>query len=136
MLFAWAIASLLRTADLEIGSQTLRVEIAETEKEREKGLMGRAKLADGEGMLFVFQTSETLSFWMKGTLIPLSIGFFDREKRLINTAEMPPPSQASQTLPVYQSASPAQYALEAPQNWFKKNKITPGMKFTLHDQAR
>jgi hypothetical protein len=53
----------------------LQVEIARTEKERARGLMRRRSLPDGKGMLFVFERDQILSFWMKDTLIPLSIAF-------------------------------------------------------------
>ena len=136
MLLAITLATLLQTAELEIGGRTLTVEIAETPRMRERGLMGRTALGSGEGMLFVFDTPEVLSFWMKDTLIPLSIGFFDEEKRLINTAEMSPHPRGGGTPPSTQSSSPAQYALEAPKNWFRENKITPGMKFTLQRSGK
>ena len=64
MILALALAALLHTAQLEIGGETLRVEIADTDKTRDRGLMGRKSLPDGEGMLFVFEKSAPLSFWM------------------------------------------------------------------------
>lgn len=136
MLLACIIATFLQTAELEIGGKMLIVEIVDTPKTRKKGLMGRSDLAEGKGMLFIFEEPSMLSFWMKNTHIPLSIGFFDEEKRLINTAEMPPSSSGTKRLPCYESLTPAQYALEASPNWFKKNNIKPGMKFTLHDRVR
>ena len=136
MILALALAALLHTAQLEIGGETLRVEIADTDKTRDRGLMGRKSLPDGEGMLFVFEKSAPLSFWMKNTLIPLSIGFFDSSKTLIRTLEMDPPPKGAASFISYESGAPAQYALEVPQHWFKKNRIKPGMKFTLHDQAQ
>jgi hypothetical protein len=136
MLLAITLAAMLQTTQLEIGGKTLTVEIAETPKTREMGLMGRTSLANGEGMLFIFDSPEVLSFWMKDTLIPLSIGFFDEKKRLINTAEMLPHPRGAGAPPSYRSSSPAQYALEAPKNWFRENKITPGMKFTLQRSSK
>lgn len=136
MLVACILAVGLQTAELEVGKKTVVVEIADTPKTRENGLMGRTHLDDGEGMLFIFDEPQILSFWMKGTLIPLSIGFFDKEKRLINTVEMSLPPSGSRALRSYESSLPAQYALEVPQNWFERNKIRPGMKFTLNDRAR
>lgn len=136
MLLTCILAVHLHTAAFEIGGKTLVVEIADTPKVREKGLMGRTSLSDGEGMLFIFEKPQVLSFWMKGTLIPLSIGFFDSEKRLIDIVEMVPPLPGEAFFPSYHSSLPAQYALEAPQNWFKRNKIQPGMKFTLNDRSR
>jgi hypothetical protein len=96
--------------------------------------MGRKSLPEGTGMLFVFEKPAYLSFWMKDTFIPLSIGFFAADKTLLGTADMAPLPRGAKSTPSYDSPGPAQYALEVPQGWFEKNRIEPGMKFTLHDQ--
>jgi len=56
----------------------IRVEVRIPE-ERGRGLMGRKELGDSEGMLFIFETEDYHSFWMKNTLLPLSIAFVDKE---------------------------------------------------------
>ena len=66
------------------GKVPLNVELADTPAERARGLMFRQSLGESEGMLFVFEKPETPSFWMKNTKIPLSIAFFDEDKKLIN----------------------------------------------------
>ena len=134
-MFAYVIAALLPTAQLELGGHSIEVEIADTPRTRARGLMGRKTLEEGHGMLFVFDRPQLLSFWMKNTLIPLSVGFFDSEKRLLNTVEMEVPGPGDSDLPSYESQGPAQYALEMPKGWFRKTKIRKGMKFTLHDQS-
>ena len=65
---------------LRQGAATLRliVEVADSEPERELGLMGRRSLASDAGMLFVFPSPVLVSFYMKDTLIPLDIAFVDR----------------------------------------------------------
>lgn len=88
--------------------------------------MGRKNLNENEGMLFVFPKKEILHFWMKNTLIPLSIGFFDENQKLIEILDMELPSQSLKT---YKSQLPSLYALEVPQGWFHDRKITLGMKF-------
>lgn len=132
-MFAFVIAALLSTAQIELGGKIATVEIADSPETRSKGLMGRTLLPEDSGMLFVFEESEILSFWMKDTLIPLSIGFFDEEQRLIHTLEMDPPT--SPFCPSYKSKAAARYALEMPQKWFSKNKIQPDMKFSFHDPS-
>ncbi|MES2272581.1 MAG: DUF192 domain-containing protein, partial [Chlamydiota bacterium] len=67
----------MATAQIELGDQILTVELADTEVSITHGLMGRKTLRPGYGMLFVYKKPQILSFWMKNTLIPLSIGFFD-----------------------------------------------------------
>lgn len=133
MYFTSLFALMLQTAQLKIDHATINVEIADTPSARKQGLMGREALSDNSGMLFVFEKSEILSFWMKDTKIPLSIGFFDKDKKLLQIEDMTPPLDHGSSLKTYTSRAPAQYALEVPQNWFTRNKITPGMKFSLHD---
>lgn len=114
---------------IRFGGKTLTVEIADTMEKRAHGLMFREKLAGDHGMLFIFEGEEPLSFWMKNTLIPLSIGYFDKDKKLIEVHEMVP-AVAGEALPKsYPSSKPAMYALEMPRGWFSKNKITSGAKF-------
>jgi uncharacterized membrane protein (UPF0127 family) len=132
-LFCSLIALFLHTAKLQIENHTIQVEVAQTSLERERGLMERSSLSDGEGMLFVYEEPSFLIFWMKNTYIPLSIGFFNEDKVLVGILDMDPPEKGVSTLPIYKSPSPAQYALEVPQGWFQRNKIEPGAKFSLHD---
>jgi uncharacterized protein len=87
------------------------VEIADTDAARERGLMFRTQLADGHGMLFVYPDAQPRFFWMKNTLIPLDILFFDAHHRLINVSADTPPCKADPCTS-YASAAPAQYVLE------------------------
>lgn len=115
-----------------VGKHLLSVEVADTEERRARGLMFRKTLNVGEGMLFIFPKEERLSFWMKNTLIPLSIGFFDKNKRLVDVQNMQPaPSLIVDEgrLPNYTSKELSQYALEVPLGWFQQNKIDPGVVF-------
>jgi uncharacterized membrane protein (UPF0127 family) len=118
---------------LSLGKQTLTVELAETEEQKSQGLMFRKELKAGNGMLFIFQSEELRSFWMKNTFVPLSIGFFNSKKELIDIQDMVPAASEMQTdFPSYQSKGPAQYALEVPKGWFTKHKIKLRQKFQLH----
>jgi uncharacterized protein len=112
---------------IQINDARLIVERAETEEAQAQGLMNRLILPEGTGMLFIFDEPEILSFWMKNTLIPLSIGFFDENRCLINIENMDPPKNGS--LPTYKSQKPARYALEVPQGWFERHHIHPPMQF-------
>ena len=118
------------SAQIQLGNEILTVEIADTHETRAKGLMGRPELQEGHGMLFVYKTPEIAYFWMKDTLIPLSLGYFSREKRLIQIIDMDPPKGGRKT-DVYPSNSPILYALEVPQGWFKKHGIEVGTTFSF-----
>lgn len=116
---------------IQVGPVSVTVEIADTPEKTSHGLMYRQKLEEGTGMLFVFPDEEPRSFWMKNTFVPLSIGFFDSKKKLIDIQDMEPvKSEMQSDLPTYPSRGPAQYALEVPKGWFKKHKIKIGTKFT------
>ncbi|MBU6384014.1 MAG: DUF192 domain-containing protein [Verrucomicrobia bacterium] len=116
-----------------LGKETLTVEIADTLEARRKGLMGRLNLPEGKGMLFIYDRAFRLTFWMKDTLIPLSIGFFDEEKKLIRILDMDPP--IGDKLVKYRCTAPALYALEVPQGWFEKHNIQIGDKFSFLEPA-
>lgn len=117
---------------LKIQNKTLKVEIAETLEQQQRGLMYRKTLSDDEGMIFIYKNEQFLSFWMKNTFVPLSIGFFDKSKKLFQIEDMLPASSEMQTqLPSYQSRRPAQYALEVPKGWFQRHHISMGSVFDL-----
>lgn len=111
----------------------LTVEVARTDEQRAQGLMFRKSLADGTGMLFVFPGETMLGFWMKNTLIPLSIGYFNKQRVLTEILDMEPPlgPVRDEQLPRYASKQPNLYALEVPRGWFTAKKIKPGATFSL-----
>lgn len=115
---------------IKIRNHIIVVEVAKTNAQREQGLMFRKSLKPNQGMLFIFDQQQPLTFWMKNTLIPLSIGFFNEEKKLVDVQEMKP-SQSVMILrePTYTSRSPAKYALEMNTGWFQRNGIKPGRDF-------
>ncbi len=106
---------------LLIKDKKVYVEIARTEQEKARGLMFRQKLGENEGMLFIYEQEEFLSFWMKNTFLPLSIAFIDRQGRIIDIQDMEPFS-----MDTHRSIKPAQYALEVNKGWFVKNGIKVG----------
>jgi uncharacterized membrane protein (UPF0127 family) len=110
-----------RSAEIKVTA-----EIARTVEQRAQGLMSRKSLEDGRGMLFVFERDQIMSFWMKDTLIPLSIAYISSSGLILEIHDMQPLNQ----LPVY-SSSLARYALEVPQGWFNKNSIKPGDRISL-----
>ena len=97
------------------------VEVPKTPQERAQGLMGRRHLGENEGMLFIFETEDYHSFWMKNTLIPLSIAFIDGEGKIVRIVDMEPLSLESHPPP-----RPILYALEMKKGWFSTNGIQVG----------
>ncbi len=99
----------------------LEVEIADDDRERQRGLMERTELAEDAGMLFVFEREQPLSFWMKNTLIPLSVAYIDSDGRIVDIQDMEPLDTTS-----HPSAEPAQYALEVNQGFYEERGIEVG----------
>jgi uncharacterized membrane protein (UPF0127 family) len=119
----------LMTKDLFIatssGTVTVSAEYAVTDGERAKGLMWRSALSGGEGMLFVYDRDIMMSFWMKNTLLPLSIAFISSRGEILEILDMEPQN----TRPV-KSQRYCRYALEVPQGWFAATGIRPGDMIT------
>jgi len=115
----------LRTTQIKVGAHPLKVEIAQSDPEREKGLMFRRSMGANDGMLFIFDEPAYHSMWMKNTLIPLSVAFVDREGVILNILDMEP-----QTLDTHMSAGPSIYAIETNKGWFAQKKIKAGDKVT------
>ncbi len=117
---------------LKIAGLDLKVELACTDAQKQQGLMHRSQLDKDQGMLFVFDREQILSFWMKNTLIPLSIAYIDAKGKIIDIQDMKPLDQSP-----HPSKELAQYALEVNQGWFQEHQIKVNSsiqldKFCLH----
>jgi len=108
----------------------VQVEIADTDAERQTGLSGRTTLAEDAGMLFVFDQEQPLSFWMKDTLIPLSIAYISADGRIVDIQDMQPLDETP-----HPSAEPAQYALEVNQGFFTERGVAVGDTVELPGQG-
>jgi uncharacterized protein len=98
----------LRTVDMQIGSQQYKLEVADTEAARRRGLMERDSMPANHGMLFVFKDERELNFWMKNTRFPLEILYLDAGGQIVSIHEMKP----YDTRTNHTSARPAKYAIE------------------------
>ncbi len=103
----------------------LRVEVADTDAERQKGLMFRRSLPSNSGMLFVFPQEGIWGFWMKNTRIPLDIIWMDSSGRVVGIARNVAPSDLQQP-PVFKNDRAAKYVLEANAGFVDRYKITVG----------
>jgi len=108
------------------GKVTVKAEIAVTDAQRQQGLMYRKTLKDGEGMLFVFQNDQILSFWMKNTLVPLSIAYIAYDGRILEIYDMQPGN-----LDPVRSSRSVRYALEVPQGWFSRAGLGVGDRLEI-----
>jgi len=100
------------------------VPVARTPTEQSRGLSQRDDI--GPGMLFAWESAHPVSFWMKDTFVPLSIGFFDAAGVLFSIQDMQP-----QSLKTHPSVLPALHALELRQGDFQRLGIALGTRLSL-----
>ena len=101
----------------------LQVMVAQTPEQLSTGLMFRKTMGTNDGMLFVFDEPSQQCFWMKNTLLPLSIAFLGDDGTVVNIDDMKP-----QTLDGHCSKKAVRYVLEMNQGWFAKRGIKAGSK--------
>lgn len=113
----------LKTVALTAGMHVIQAELAVTPEQQQVGMMFRRSMGTNEAMLFIEETAGVRCFWMRNTLIPLSIAFIADDGSIVNIADMQPQSDASHC-----SARPVRYALEMNVGWFAKRGIKAGSR--------
>jgi hypothetical protein len=113
----------LPTVQLTAGMHVIQAELAVTPAQQATGMMFRREMGANEGMLFVNADSGVRCFWMRNTLLPLTIAFIAEDGTIVNLADMQPQSDESHC-----STAPVRYALEMNQGWFAKRGIKAGHK--------
>jgi uncharacterized protein len=113
----------LPTTTLTVGMHNIKAQLAVAPEQRQTGLMYRTEMPTQEGMLFVFEEPSVQCFWMRNTLIPLSIAFLADDGTVVNIADMQPQNDTSHC-----SARPVRFALEMNQGWFAKRGVKPGTR--------
>lgn len=114
--------------EVQINDIRLKVEVADTQNKRSKGLGGREVLASDEGMLFIFPDIQKRSFWMKGLSFPLDFIWIRKEIIVDIFSNIPPPlpEQADDSLPIYQSNQEVDKVLEVVGGTAKRLNIKVG----------
>ncbi|TBR71225.1 MAG: DUF192 domain-containing protein [Nevskiaceae bacterium] len=103
--------SSLTRARVDVHGTRFDVDVASTPEARATGLMGRAELPPGTGMVFIYPDAQPREFWMKHTSMPLDMLFFDAQLRLVHLWLDVPPC-VKDPCPAYPSRVPAQFVLE------------------------
>lgn len=110
-------------------SVTVQVEIAETPRARQHGLMGRRHLPPNSGMAFLFDRPTENRFWMKNTLIPLSIAFWDEAGRIVSIVDMAPCPE--DPCPLYSAGTSYIGAVEVNRGFFRAHGVEVGDRVEL-----
>jgi uncharacterized membrane protein (UPF0127 family) len=104
------------------GVHAFTVELAANDPERERGLMFRKELPEGQGMLFDFQHDQPVAFWMHNTYISLDMIFIRSDGRILRIAENTKPESDN----IISSGAPARGVLEVIAGTARKLGIAPG----------
>jgi uncharacterized membrane protein (UPF0127 family) len=115
---------------LAVAGHPFAAEVADEPHERERGLMGRTAMGADAGMLFVYPDTAPRAFYMRHTLLPLSIAYLDPTGTVVHLADMRPLCED-----LVPSDAPATFALEAHRGWFAAHGVRVGDRVTLASGA-
>jgi uncharacterized membrane protein (UPF0127 family) len=113
----------LPTVKLAAGMHNIVAQVARTPEQRQIGLMFRKEMPAHEGMLFIFDQAATQCFWMRNTLLPLSVAFLGEDGRIVNIEDMAPQTETSHC-----STQPVRLVLEMNLGWFAKRGLKAGAR--------
>jgi uncharacterized membrane protein (UPF0127 family) len=113
----------LPVIELTTRIHVIQAEVARTTQEQTLGLMYRQSMGSHEGMLFIYDRLEIRCFWMRNTLIPLTIAFISDDGTIVNTKDMQPETENTHC-----SNRPVRFALEMNQGWFMERGIKADFK--------
>jgi uncharacterized membrane protein (UPF0127 family) len=114
---------------VRLGSATARLRVAASELEKARGLMGVARLAEAEGMAFMYDGDTQMRFWMKDTPLDLDIAFVARDGTLLEVRTM----TAGDTETTSSQSRQVRFAIEMRAGWFRDSGVRPGDKVQLED---
>ena len=109
------------TVEMKLGTETFHVEIADTPRKQQLGLMHRKSMPADHGMLFVFPDERERNFWMKNTLIPLDIVYADAKGKVVSVKPMQPMDETA-----VPSDGDAKYAVEINQGAARRAGVKAG----------
>jgi uncharacterized membrane protein (UPF0127 family) len=112
--------------EVEIGGERFSIEVARTDEEKRVGLMNRRSIGDREGMIFVYDSDQHLSFWMKNTTTPLSLAFLSKDGTILQIEQLEPLSLKS-----VMSERAVRYGLELPAGVLEELGVAVGDRVGL-----
>jgi uncharacterized membrane protein (UPF0127 family) len=122
------VLALVSQKDAVIGETAIKIEIADSKKERITGLSGKPYLEDYTGLLFIFDEPDFHGIWMKDMNFPIDIVWLDSSLQIIDFKENASPSSYPET---YKPNKKALYVLEVPKNFISQNYLKIGDQMTI-----
>ncbi|MEI7473484.1 MAG: DUF192 domain-containing protein [bacterium] len=119
-------ANYLKIVKVKINDVKVSLEVADNDKDRETGLMNRKTLSEHQGMLFLFDKTQEVYFWMKNVNFPLDM-LFVRKNKIVNFYSKVPTCKAT-TCPIYPSSEQVDSVIELKSGFCEKYKIKIGQK--------
>jgi uncharacterized membrane protein (UPF0127 family) len=113
----------LPTLKLQVGNQIVTAELCRRPLEIMTGMMFRTNMLEDEGMLFVLPYPQQASFYMKNTLVPLTVAYIDVNGRILELHDLQPKDETA----IYSRAARVIYVLEMKQGWFGRKGVVPGV---------
>ncbi len=132
-LFILTASPTVRAADIKsicFKETCFQTEMARAQLEKQHGLMGRARLIEGTGMLFIYDKESRPVFWMKNMLIPLDFIWVDKENKIIDVSQNVPVCK-KENCPTISISEPVRYVLEVPAGSVERSGIKIGDLATL-----
>ncbi len=114
---------------VRMGQVLGRLRIAATDLEKARGLMGVTKLADDEGMAFMYDAETRMGFWMKDTPLDLDIAFVARDGTVLEVRTM----AARETETTSSASDQVRFAIEMRAGWFRDFGVKPGDVVNVED---
>lgn len=122
-----------RSPEVKIGNETFKVEVADSESEKQIGLSEKTSLQDNEGMLFVFNSPDYYSFWMKEMDFPIDIIYINGDKVTSVVKNAQPPTSNSTELPIFRPEEPSDRVLEINAGLADKYNIQKGTTVKINN---
>lgn len=118
----------------QLAGQTIKIDIVQSEADREKGLAGRSGIEDSQGMLFLFDQSAPHAFWMKGMLFPIDLVWIQDNKVVDIVANAPPMANAESDAdyPVYEPKANSDSVLELKAGWARQFNLQKGDEIRIN----
>ncbi len=111
------------SSTIQLNDRIIRVEIADTPEERERGLSGKGGLAEDEGMLFVFDSDGRYAFWMKDMKFAIDILWISHDGAIVHIEK----GVAPETYPhTFAPRREARYVVELPAGFVEKHDVHVG----------